>query len=66
MKGLNTRIKSEHKVRNMDNGRSVAWLIGTWLIDWGGLVQLQLQVHNNWPSFPGFNALRNTTGQIEK
>ena len=66
MKGLSMRIKCEHKVGNMYNGSNVAWLIGTWLIDWGWLVQLQLQVQINWPSFPGFDALRNTTGQLKK
>ena len=33
IKGLNTRIKGEHKVRNIDNGRNIAWLMEIQLID---------------------------------
>ena len=61
MKGLSTRLKGELKVRKVYNGRSVAWLI-----DWGWFVQLQLRVQINWPSFPGLDAFRNTTGQLKK
>ena len=66
MKGLSTRIKGEHKVGNMYNGSNVAWLIGTWLIDWGWLVQLQLRVQINKPSFPVLDVFRNRTVEKKK